>query len=994
MAPMKGLNQFIVDLRNSKDVDEENRRINMELTNIRGKFKADNLNGYQKKKYICKLIYIYLLGNPEVIDFGLKEAYQLVESNNFQEKQLGYLCVSVLVNYNKLTHDSVKQYLNHVMTLMYHHIVKDLNSDNEDFNCLALQFIASAFNIDELTTEDMSSIQIKEKDANSENWLQLIDIVYSYSTSPIKEALIKKKSSIALLTLLKLYPDVILANNNWIPRLLHLIDDKDLGVVTSSIPLIQFVITLKPQYMKSIIPSILNILVSIVVNNNCPEEYYYFKSPAPWLIVKSLQLIEFFFLLTDPKNDDLPILMINDLDKPTLENIRLVVAKSILNASQQIKGLPNRNSQSSILFQAVSLAVFLDASSNAIHGAINALMMLLDSSETNTRYLALDALIKLTARSTSSFNHNNDKLDGNLPVIFHLLYDKDISVRRKALDLLYTICSAQSYTNIINKLLDLFPFADFSLKSELAIKVAVLAEKFATDSTWYVTTMLKLLSIGGGSNSNGISYISNEVWERIVQIVVNNDELQIKTCKLIISLLKVPHEQSHHKHPQGKSAPVSIGLSENLVKVAAFILGEFGHLVSDQKDFSPMSQFQLLYEAYFKVSLVTRAMLISAYFKFVIKFPDEMFVPDIVDLFEIESQSIDLEIQTRSIEYFKLITGTGNNALAQALIKPLPIFTNQESPLMNRIGSVSRILGNSRNRSKTMVAAKNIVKVGNIDEENPFEEQAEEAVEKVALSPNWYAGYHRMLHYDAGIFFENQLIKITYRLLKERNVFTLKFVIFNNSAKTAGTDITGFKILEFQSKTSSEDPNYLLNIKQVPGSTISEKSSMELEIKIRNVVENEESPILTLSFTCGGSFNHLNLKVPVVLLKTLSSATLNSVDEFNKRWLQIGELLGTQEGEYSTNVNITHRYNSSNIVRLLTRLGFSVVHSTNDEIEDGILVMGGGILYTQKSNYGVLTRIQSVDSVGKEFAITVRCTGGGIPEIIALSLKEIFEGKF
>lgn len=76
------------------------------------------------------------------------------------------------------------------------------------------------------------------------------------------------------------------------------------------------------------------------------------------------------------------------------------------------------------------------------------------------------------------------------------------------------------------------------MKQELAIKIAILAERFATDSTWYVTTMLKLLSIGGGSNANGVGFISNEVWERIVQIVVNNDDLHKKTAKMIINLMK------------------------------------------------------------------------------------------------------------------------------------------------------------------------------------------------------------------------------------------------------------------------------------------------------------------------------------------------------------------------------------------------------------------------------------------------------------------------
>ena len=132
--------------------------------------------------------------------------------------------------------------------------------------------------------------------------------------------------------------------------------------------------------------------------------------------------------------------------------------------------------------------------------------------------------------------------------------------------------------------------------------------------------------------------------------------------------------------------------------------GEFGDQINDIEDLNIIVQFQLLFDAYFKVSLLKKAML-----KFLVKFPNESFVPDIVDLFEIETQSIDLEIQTRAYEYLKLVTLQSDFKLAQNVIKPFPAFNNKvENPLMNRLGSVSRIVG--VNRSRSLVMAK-ILKV-------------------------------------------------------------------------------------------------------------------------------------------------------------------------------------------------------------------------------------------------------------------------------------------
>lgn len=75
-----------------KSKEAEIKRINKELANIRSKFKGDKaLDGYSKKKYVCKLLFIFLLGHD--IDFGHMEAVNLLSSNKYTEKQI----VSVLV---------------------------------------------------------------------------------------------------------------------------------------------------------------------------------------------------------------------------------------------------------------------------------------------------------------------------------------------------------------------------------------------------------------------------------------------------------------------------------------------------------------------------------------------------------------------------------------------------------------------------------------------------------------------------------------------------------------------------------------------------------------------------------------------------------------------------------------------------------------------------------------------------------------------------------
>lgn len=127
---MRGLVQFIADLRNARARDLEEKRINKELANIRTKFKDGNLSGYHKKKYVCKLLYIYILGWN--VDFGHLEAVNLISAQKFSEKQIGYLAVTLFLHeQHELLH------------LVVNSIRKDLMSHNELFNCLALHAIAN-----------------------------------------------------------------------------------------------------------------------------------------------------------------------------------------------------------------------------------------------------------------------------------------------------------------------------------------------------------------------------------------------------------------------------------------------------------------------------------------------------------------------------------------------------------------------------------------------------------------------------------------------------------------------------------------------------------------------------------------------------------------------------------------------------------------------------------------------------------------------------------
>lgn len=56
-----------------------------------------------------------------------------------------------------------------------------------------------------------------------------------------------------------------------------------------------------------------------------------------------------------------------------------------------------------------------------------------------------------------------------------------------------------------------------------------MAEKYAVDYSWYVDTILNLIRIAG-------DYVSEEVWYRVIQIVINRDDVQGYAAKTVFEV--------------------------------------------------------------------------------------------------------------------------------------------------------------------------------------------------------------------------------------------------------------------------------------------------------------------------------------------------------------------------------------------------------------------------------------------------------------------------
>ena len=256
---MRGLVQFIADLRNARARELEEKRINKELANIRQKFKSEKLDGYQKKKYTCKLLYIYIQGYN--VDFGHLEAVNLISANVFSQKQIGYLAVTLFLN---------EQHA--LLPLVVNSIRKDLLDHNERYNCLALHAIANV--------------------GGREMGEALSADVHRLLISPTSKAFVKKKAALTLLRLYRKHPAIV--QREWAERMISLMDDPDMGVTLSVTSLVMALAQDNPAAYKGSYVKAAQRLQRIVVSNEIAPDYLYYKVPCPWMQVKFLRLLQYY----------------------------------------------------------------------------------------------------------------------------------------------------------------------------------------------------------------------------------------------------------------------------------------------------------------------------------------------------------------------------------------------------------------------------------------------------------------------------------------------------------------------------------------------------------------------------------------------------------------------------------------------------------------------------------------------------------------------------
>ncbi|KAJ7546340.1 hypothetical protein O6H91_08G036300 [Diphasiastrum complanatum] len=604
LSGMRGLSVFISDVRNCQNKELERLRVDKELANVRTKFKHEKgLTPYEKKKYVWKMLYIYMLGYD--VDFGHMETIALISAPKYAEKQVGYIVTSCLLNEN---HDFLRLVINTVRN--------DIIGRNETFQCLALTMVGN----------------VGGKEFSESLAPDVQKLLISSSCRP----LVRKKAALCLLRLYRKNPDVVNVDG-WSDRMAQLLDERDIGVVTAVMSLLVSLVANNPDGYWNCVSKCVRLLERLTRSQDIPQEYTYYGIPSPWLQVKTMRVLQYFPSIEDP-------------------NIRrslLEVLQRILMGTDVVKNVNKNNASHAVLFEALSLVMHLDAEKDMMSQCVALLGKFIAVREPNIRYLGLENMTRmlLVADVQESIKRHQAQ-------IITSLKDPDISIRRRSLDLLYGMCDVSNAKDIVEELLQYLTTADFAIREELALKAAILAEKFAPDLSWYVDVILQLIEKAG-------DFVSDDIWYRVVQFVTNNEDLQAYSAAKARDYLDKP------------------AVHETMVKVAGYLLGEYSHLLARRPGCSPREIFSIIHDKFPSVTTSTKAILLSSYTKILMHSQpgDPELLKQVLSVFKKFETYLDAEVQQRAVEYFALIQ---KGPSMVDIMAEMPKFPERQSALIKK----------------------------------------------------------------------------------------------------------------------------------------------------------------------------------------------------------------------------------------------------------------------------------------------------------------------
>lgn len=629
-SQIKGLSQFIADVRAASTSEAERARILAEIASLRKKIASGKVgtdgtrakDGYECRKLVSKILFVYLLGYD--VDFGCSEMVALVHMPRFAEKHIGYLALSLLhagrADLRMRTMDAVEA---------------DLSSPHEYLTSLALNYVSQVADVALLSDT-------------------FIDRVFQLMVSPTSTPSVVKKAALCLAAFFRRASARMATHPDFgarLERALALFSNAPPGVCISVTAFLRAVAAHTPEAFAPHAYRVCLQKASEVFGERDPRaaDYRYYDVPAPWLLVQLCELLtqlhmDVASLETNRSDVELASELVEDLLQFCMRDVEELEYTGAAEAPLQ-----HRNARTMVLVAACKLAQQLslfDRKRELAEDVLDLVRAQLQVKSANHRYFALELLKYVPATG-----------DQDLPQrVLTFTRDRDIGIRALALDVLYSCVTHDTVEFVSKELLDVLAASDLQTRPQMVAQLAGMAAQFTQNAEWYVDTCAALLILGG-------SQAGDALWPRLVRFVVGTPSVQAHAVA------------SMHATLAGREAR-SAKQSAPFVCAAAFVLGEYARLY----DGDVLDLVVVLQDTVDAAGAQAKSVLLTAYAKIAAAFPAAR--PAVADILDVYMHSTNFETQQRAVEYRRLLMPEHEELLPRLFASMDPFGKPAESRLL------------------------------------------------------------------------------------------------------------------------------------------------------------------------------------------------------------------------------------------------------------------------------------------------------------------------
>ncbi|PGH28995.1 AP-1 complex subunit gamma-1 [[Emmonsia] crescens] len=592
---MSSLKQFIRNVRASKTIADERSVIQKESAAIRASFREESADSNIRRNNVAKLLYLFTLG--ERTHFGQIECLKLLASPRFADKRLGYLGTMLLLDENQ-----------EVLTLVTNSLKNDLNNSNQYVVGLALCTLGN------IASVEMSRDLFPEVES-------LISTANPY---------IRRKAALCAMRICRKVPDL---QEHFIDKSKALLSDRNHGVLLCGL-------TLATEFCEEedaeggrevidkyrpLVPGLVRVLKGLTTSGYAPE-HDVSGITDPFLQVKILRFLR----------------VLGRGDAATSELINDILAQVATNTES------SKNVGNSILYEAVLTILDIEADSGLRVLGVNILGKFLANKDNNIRYVALNTLIKVVAVEPNAVQRHRN-------TILECLRDADISIRRRALDLSFTLINEGNVRVLVRELLAFLEVADNEFKPIMTTQIGIAADRFAPNKRWHVDTILRILKLAG-------NYVKEQILSSFVRLIATTPELQTYSVQKLYAGLKEDISQ------------------EALTLAASWVIGEYGdallrggqyeeeELVQQVKESDIVDLFTNILNSTYATQVVTEYIITCA-MKLSTRLTEPAQIERIRRLLSSRSADLSVEIQQRAVEYTNLF---GYDQIRRGVLEKMP----------------------------------------------------------------------------------------------------------------------------------------------------------------------------------------------------------------------------------------------------------------------------------------------------------------------------------